>query len=258
MADGLVLEILRGVGHGSNFSGVTAPRGDKASGTEGVDAYFTRKYRELALIAGSLRGPLEQVVPPLTVDAIIEAKFRLAAELRAQYAESAWADTETSWSTAAPVRVGPFEFSYKYQRADLAVRGPIPYPHIEGHCSAKIQQLSYTCSGMAAISSLLQVLAARGLSRIRMLPDRYKETIELMQLYGLTLHLAEAMVDSADVLWLNSACCGSDLGLGTTCRAEFALIVCDTTCSAPQSGRIRRVLAFARRTRTPWCWCAAI
>src|SRR5262249_34693026 len=53
------------------------------------------------------------------------------------------------------------------------------------------------------------------------------------------------------VLWLNAACGGNDLALETAYGAELALIVCDTTCSAPQSGRIRRVTAFARRTRTP-------
>ena len=131
---------------------------------ENTDAYFSRKYRELALIARCLRST-ENIQQARTVDGIIEAKFRLAAALRAEHANAAWAHTETCWNRASPLQVGLFAFSYRYQRADLSVDGPLPYPVLSDETGACVDQLAYSCSGMAAISGLLQAIVRGGIGR---------------------------------------------------------------------------------------------
>jgi hypothetical protein len=87
--------------------------------------YFDRKQGELAVIASALGRPY--LPRPRTIAAVIEAKFRLAAELKARRARAAWGMTETNWGEAQSLQSGPFRFSYRYQRADLAVAGPLPY-----------------------------------------------------------------------------------------------------------------------------------
>src|SRR5215472_1197244 len=92
---------------------------------EDTRRYLERKYEELSLISRCLRhaDPLR----PKSVDSLIAEKFRLAAQLKSQHTLKAWQNTETRWCTTA-LRSGPFAFDYRYQRADLAVSGPSPYP----------------------------------------------------------------------------------------------------------------------------------
>jgi hypothetical protein len=227
---------------------------------ERAEAYFERKGRELALIAGALRSRTK-LAPPDSVEDVIETKFRLAAALRAEFATAAWAHTETRWNTAPPLRAGPFAFSYRYQRADLAADGPLPYPASLASTDVQVHQLTYTCSGMAAISALLQAMARRGNFGVLFTPGNYKETIELAARYLPALRVVDAeqaawhrgaRKGELRALWLDSSNLGIRSGFDTTLRSgDLDLIVCDTTCFAAQSGRIRRVIGFARRARTP-------
>ena len=74
-------------------------------------AYFARKWQELALtIARGLPQRTSHLAKPRTINELIEAKFRLAAELKAQHALRCWGNTETSWQPAVPLRAGPFTF----------------------------------------------------------------------------------------------------------------------------------------------------
>src|SRR5215208_1536813 len=125
--------------------------------------YFQRKWQELALSARSLSQPTSRVMRPRTIEGLIEAKFSLAAELKAQHALCSWQNTETCWQSAVPLRTGPFKFDYRYQRADLVVsEGPLPYGSPERFPGAEIQQITYTCSGMAAISATLLAASSPG------------------------------------------------------------------------------------------------
>src|SRR3954471_21675209 len=117
-------------------------------------AYFQRKWQELALIARSLSWPTSRVMMPRTIEGLIEAKFSLAAELKAQHVLRSSRNTETCWQSAVPLRAGPFKFDYRYQRADLAVSaGPLPYGSLDRFPGAEVRQITYTCSGMAAVSA---------------------------------------------------------------------------------------------------------
>src|SRR5919202_2442571 len=110
---------------------------------ESAEAYFERKYDEIRLIDGCLAAP-RAPARPRSVEDVIEQKFRLGAALKAERALAGWADTETRWADAGPLRVGPFEIGYGYQRADLAVRGPWPYGALRSAADEGFGQALYT------------------------------------------------------------------------------------------------------------------
>src|SRR5215469_16119879 len=114
-------------------------------------AYFERKHREIGLISGCLSRPARHS-RSRSIEAVIELKLRFAAQLKAEHAVRAWHHTETSGQTGSVLRVGAFSFHYRYQRADLAVNGPLPYRD-DGLAGAKFEQVTYASSGMAGISA---------------------------------------------------------------------------------------------------------
>lgn len=224
---------------------------------ESIQAYLDRKHREIGLLNDCLRSPLH-LTRPRSVDEVIKSKFQITAALRADHELRDWKATETAWSASAHPASGPFVFAYDYQRADLAVQGPSFYD-LDRACTS---ETIYTASGMAAISALL--LASRqivGPADILMLPGSYGETLELirdfvphLRLRALKLPLGDAFapVNSPQILLLDSctsaaafeaALCGAGSGLD--------LLIFDTTCFAGPSGRIRRVLTWARRYAIP-------
>jgi hypothetical protein len=86
-----------------------------------MDGYLERKFREIALLNDCLASPATLRRPVSAVDAI-ETKFRLAAAIKAEQVTRNWSATETARIPAPHAANGAFEFSYGYQRADLAVR----------------------------------------------------------------------------------------------------------------------------------------
>ena len=93
---------------------------------ETTEAYLDRKHEELRLLNGCLRSPLSLGYPQ-SIGEIIERKFQLTASIRAERELQDWTATETAWAPAGRGRIGPFEFKYDYQRADLKVEGPSFY-----------------------------------------------------------------------------------------------------------------------------------
>jgi len=224
---------------------------------ESIEAYLKRKHWEIGLLNGCLSNP-RHAPCPRSVDEVIKTKFQLTAALRAEHALQDWKATETSWSATASPTSGPFAFSYDYQRADLKVDGPSFYEHETGCCSETI----YTASGMAAISALL--LAATRIivgADILVLPGSYGETLELIErfvpelrLVTLSLPVANALVraDAPKILLLDS--CVSAAAFEAALHSDGSgldLMIFDTTCFAGRSGRIRRVLRWARRSGIP-------
>lgn len=224
---------------------------------ETIQAYLERKHRELRLLNDCLSHPV-QLSCLRSVDDVIKSKFQVTAALRADHELRDWKATETAWSHAAHPASGAFVFSYDYQRADLKVRGPSFYQGESGCANETI----YTASGMAAISALLLACAqVVGKADILVMPGCYGETIELIERFVPHLRLvilklplcdAFARIGSRRILLLDSSApAGAFEAALRTDGAGLDLLVFDTTCFAGGSGRIRRVLGWARRCRIP-------
>lgn len=224
---------------------------------ETIRAYLARKHEELRLLNDCLRNRLD-LARPRSVDDVVRSKFQITAALRAEHELHEWKATETAWSHAADPTSGPFEFSYDYQRADLTVRGPSFY-EFEGGCTGIA---IYTASGMAAISAVL-LASAQIVEKadILVLPGSYGETLELIRDFVPHLRLeplklpqgdAFAPVSSPRILLLDSCSFGGAFDAALRCDgSSLDLLVFDTTCFAGRSGRIRRVLRWARRYGIP-------
>lgn len=220
---------------------------------ETVEAYLQRKHRELRLLNDCLRTPLP-LTHPRSVAEVIQHKFQLTAALKAEHALQDWDVTETAWAHPGQRRSGPFEFSYDYQRADLDVRGPSFYELENNDTSDTV----YTNSGMAAIAALLFASARLlGQADILIPPGSYGETLELIEGYVRKLRLvvqrrslkeAIAQIRSPRMMLLDSSApaCAFEAILRCTSLA-LDLLIFDTTCFSASSGRIRRVLNWARK-----------
>jgi hypothetical protein len=224
---------------------------------ETVEAYFARKHEELGLLNACLRTP-RSLTSPRSVAEVVKHKFQLTAALKAEHAINDWTATETAWADPASHRSGPFAFSYDYQRADLDVRGPSFYA-VETGTGDTI----YTISGMAAISALLLASArVTGEADILLLPGSYGETQELIDGYARHLRqvtLQRSLQDklaqparSSRLMLLDSSALASAFEATLRCTSPaLDLLIFDTTCFSAGSGRIRRVLAWARRWNVP-------
>jgi hypothetical protein len=224
---------------------------------ETLEQYLQRKSEELVLLNGCLNAPLKLNGLNSATD-VIKQKFLIASALKAEYAIQDWALTETAWAHSGKMRAGPFEFSYDYQRADLEVKGP-PFYAFD---SSAPHDTIYTASGMAAISSLL-FATARVLTSadILVLPGSYGETLELIEMHA--RHLRTVLLESPRndvasgghghrILLLDTSTPSHGIeDITNSTNPHLDLIVFDTTCFSSGSGRIGRVLSWARRCRLP-------
>jgi hypothetical protein len=224
---------------------------------ESTESYFDRKYEELKLLNGCLRRPMS-LFHPRSIGEVIESKFQLTASIRAEHELETWTATETAWSSLDRGRFGPFHFKYDYQRADLEVEGPSFYESSGEFTWDTV----YTGSGMAAISAVLLASAhVLGRADVLVLPSTYGESLELIDRYAghlrkivlkeeLDKRLADA--DIHRILLLDF--CAPDGAFEATLRSAgrlLDLLIFDTTCFASGSGRIRRVLRWARQWSIP-------
>jgi hypothetical protein len=195
---------------------------------------------------------------PRSVSEVIRHKFQLTAALKAEHALHDWNVTETAWAHPGHQRIGPFEFRYDYQRADLDVRGPAFYD-VERRAIDTI----YTASGMAAISALL-LASTRviGKADILVLPGAYGETQEFIEGYADRLRMttldrpleegAGPRSASSRIMLLDSSTSAYAFDTGLRCtNAAPDLLIFDTTCFSSGSGRIRRVLGRTRGLAIP-------
>ena len=148
--------------------------------------------------------------------------------------------------------------SYGYQRADLEVRGPPIYPMLamRGHTDETL----YTGSGMGAIAALVVALlrvrgtvdvhASRGTyGETRELLDRFEGRIRVVPLRRRRTSLPTGAAGGRVVL-IDSA--GGALPHASDPMVRDAdLVLFDTTCLWQDSGRIRRVVGWARRHDVP-------
>jgi hypothetical protein len=223
---------------------------------ETIEEYLARKRDELHLLNSCLTSPLD-VANPMSVTEVIRYKFQITAALRAEHALHDWTTTETAWSEN-PQTVGPFEFEYDYQRADLKVGGPSFY----GKVRKATYETVYTASGMAAIAALLlasaQVIKQ---AELLVLQGTYPETLELVERYAPHLRIVplSPTLDEIDgrthgsrIFLLDSCAPGDALRLLLRFSHPILdLLIFDTTCFSGGSGRIRRVLDWARKRGIP-------
>ena len=225
---------------------------------ETLETYLGRKCEEITLLNACLANPLA-LRRPVSASEVIEQKFHIAAALKAEHELHDWALTETAWAHPGRLRSGPFEFSYDYQRADLGVRGPSFYQFDN---SAAAKATIYTSSGMAAISALL-LASARIMPEadILVLPGAYGETVELIETHA--RHLRLVRLDGAvgeincrtkrrRILLLDSCMPAAAFQAALHgANPQIDAVIFDTTCFSSGSGRIRRVLNWARRWDIP-------
>src|SRR5690242_3622868 len=224
---------------------------------ETLEGYLERKSREIALLNACLNNPLPLARAGSPAE-VIKQKFQIASALKAEHAIQDWALTETAWAHPGRVRAGPFEFSYDYQRADLEVRGPSFYAFEQPAWHDTI----YTSSGMAAISALLFASAKLMPSAdILVLPGSYGETLELIENHARHLQPVQLTNPVSDIaatrqthrillLDTSTPCHGIEAALRCA-SPRLDLVVFDTTCFSSGSGRIGRVLSWARRYGVP-------
>jgi hypothetical protein len=220
-----------------------------------VAQYLSRKAREIALFEACLDKP-PGLRPPSGIDEVIASKFALAGAVRAQRSLSSWGITETAQPAMDEWRSGAFTFSYGYQRADLEIRGPPIYPLLEEDGYAV--ETMYTCAGMGAAAALFTALCqVRGALHVHASREVYGETRELLERLRPRARLAQwrlrrtlAPVSAARVLLVDSVN-GAIPRSGDPMPRDAALVAFDTTCFWRTSGRIARVVRWARRHDVP-------
>ena len=224
---------------------------------ETFDAYLERKSREISLLNACLNAPLTLSRPGSPAE-VIKQKFWLSSALKAEHAIEDWTLTETAWAHPGKVRTGPFEFSYDYQRADLEVQGPSFYAFEQPAWHDTI----YTSSGMSAISALL-FASAKFLpsADIMVLPGSYGETLELIETHARHLRAVQltnpvtdlaTAADKHRILLLDTSTPSHGIEATMRCPSpRLDLVIFDTTCFSSGSGRIGRVLRWARRHDLP-------
>ncbi|MDQ3921913.1 MAG: hypothetical protein M3248_06145 [Actinomycetota bacterium] len=230
---------------------------------ESVESYFERKWQEIKLIDSYLAAPCASV-RPRTVEEVVEQKFRVAAILKAERALAAWTATETHWTDVPSFRTGPFEIGYGYQRADLTVRGPLPYGALRSRADGDVVRAIYTSSGMAAVSALLMALGRTAETvGLLVVPGTYKETLEVVDAYARNFHLVpidcrrglpveqRRIPRERRALLVDSCVPEHVFRPEAVGPGSLDLIIFDTTCFSADSGRIRRVLCWAHKVGLP-------
>ena len=220
-----------------------------------VAQYLTRKQREIALLDACLDPPLA-LAAPASIDDVIDVKRKLAGAVRAQRSLASWEVTETAQPASDEWRSGAFTFSYGYQRADLEIRGPPIYPAMDEKGYA-VETL-YTCAGMGAAAALFTALGqVLGALQVHVAREAYAETRELLERMRPRVRLASwrlrrslAAASGARVLLVDSVTADIPHGDDPMPR-DTALVAFDTTCFWRTSGRIARVVRWARRHDVP-------
>jgi hypothetical protein len=223
--------------------------------SDDVADYLKRKAREIALFDACLEAPLKHP-PPSSIDDVIATKLALAGAVRAQRSLATWGVTETAQPAADDWQSGAFTFSYGYQRADLEIRGPPIYPPMEEN--GYVAETLYTCAGMGAAAALFAALGqVRGALHVHAAREAYAETRELLERMRPRVRLAQwrlrrtlAPVSGARVLLVDSMTAQIPRVEDPMPR-DTALVAFDTTCFWRTSGRIARVVRWARRHDVP-------
>ena len=222
--------------------------------THDVAAYLERKGREIALLDACVAAPHGGAAPASIAD-VIDTKFRLAGAMRAERSLASWAITETARPPIDEWRDGAFTLSYGYQRADLDVRGPPIYPGLDAKGYAV--ETSYACAGMGAAAALFTAAArVRGALAVHIQRDGYSETRELIdflrpRVRTLPFRLRRTLPPAEGRVLVVDSVASALPHVDDPMPRDTALVAFDTTCFWRTSGRVMRVVRWARRHDVP-------
>ncbi len=222
---------------------------------ETLEEWRARKRWEVAWLAGRLEQPVA-VPERLEAGAVLPWKLRLRARRRAEWTLRHPLLTETNPKTAPNRRADPYTLRYRYQRFDLDVAGPCPYPGLVDDLPL-MRSDRWVSSGMGAISSLLVALRhAAPRVRLVLAGDTYFETARALSLLAPTVEVVAAAsaeslrdalppADGATVgVWGDTISKGDPTpALEALEPGEADLVVLDTTCHALDDPRLRAVVA---------------
>jgi len=232
---------------------------------ESVEEWRRRKRAEIELIAARVDDPPDPGPLP-DPDAVVRAKLALRARVLAATILRLPDLVETNRLEADEMSVHDYRLVWRYQRFDLVLKGPEPYPGLmDGRPS--VFRADWTSSGMGAIASVL--LALQGLDRpVHLLAhhDAYFETLSTLRNLcpklavtviprGGSLHEAARAARSGDrlVVWWGDSYSQRDPrpDLQALDGALFDHVLFDSTCYEASSPRLRAVLDAAADNGLP-------
>ncbi len=221
--------------------------------------YLRRKGREFELLNGLLDEPMS-AVSVHGVQAVVQGKLALRARLLAQAFGGHPMLLETNIERDKRQTLGPWGLRYLYQRYELGIDGPSPYPCLRDDLApALIQELHYFSSGMGAIAAVLMGLCrlCRVPPTVLALEDSYFETLQLLEwlpgsLRSRVLPCAERLAEACQapraagegprVLLLDSiAAEDPSLVPGRLSPGAVDIVLYDSTCHEAGSDRVLAV-----------------
>lgn len=214
---------------------------------ETLDRYLERKRRELEWLNARLVDP-EPLPERLDAGEVVRLKLRLRARRVAEWTLANPDLTETNPVLSSERSSDPYTLRYRYQRYDLHVDGPCPYPGLTADLPLMRTEL-HASSGMGAIAGLVLALGqVSGPVRVAHAPDVYFETRRVLEMLTPGVRTvadpAAPRGEGTHVLWADSI----EHEPPCVTHGEADLLVVDTTCWPVDDPRLRDIVAPGRLT----------
>ena len=137
---------------------------------KGAEVEYLRECLELPRAAG-----------PADFDQLLQEKRELRGACLRRFACDDPNMRETALTTTRQPLSTPSRYRWGYQRFDLEIDAPPPYPTLGGALAECSWDLSFTASGMSAISAVLHAIALDAPLTLYHRPDAYFETPALVR-----------------------------------------------------------------------------
>lgn len=147
---------------------------------ETVQDWRARKRAELALIGARLpEAPAPGPLPD--ADAVVREKLALRARLIAAATLDLPDLVETNRLRTDSIAFGDFTLTWRYQRFDLELQGPMPYPALRAG-APNVARVDWTSSGMGSIAAILLGLQwLKWSAHVLIRHDAYFETLAVLR-----------------------------------------------------------------------------
>lgn len=210
-----------------------------------MEAYWSRKRRELSLLASAAHVEVE---PVTTVQALVAQKLRLRALLRSQFVAASPGLAESNLGFFEVPRLHHGALAWSYQRFDLRwwrrnfLQAIYPDATHDGPSLGLLAD-----SGMGAVCAILDAMDEPGAGALHLPHDAYFETLRWVQqrrLRHLRAVFTPQPLAAGDVLLLDSIARHDPMhALADRDLAPASLVIADTTCWSPDSPRITPLVA---------------